>query len=148
MPNPPTRDPKPIEVAVAMVSDKPHPLISRSRWDAWRELLAAGGNAFAVAGTVDGRGTLVLAWDFISRPMGRAEVANLVAWLLMLSEVSAAELRPILAAQGVDLADVLGPEDSPSKDEPPTCGELGCIAPDGHSGDHTDGIGHWPRVPG
>ncbi len=105
MPNPPT--PNPTE------SQHQHPLIGRQRWEAWRELLQGHGNAFAVAGTGDGRGTLVLAWDFMSRPMGRAEVANLIAWLLMLSEVSAAELRPILAAQGINLADVLGPEVSP-----------------------------------
>ncbi len=115
MPNPPTNTP-----TTQRGGDPINPLISRQRWEAWRELLQGHGNAFAVAGTGDGRGTLVLAWDFISRPMGRAEVANLVAWLVMVSEVTGAELEAVTKAQGFPLRLALELE-TPAA----VCGECG-----------------------
>lgn len=95
MPNPPTPD--------STASEHLHPLIAAQRWEAWRRLMNNHGNAFAVggAGYSDNRGVVVLGWDFLSRPLGRAEVSNLVAWLVMVSGVTAADLEPIFQAQGL-----------------------------------------------
>jgi hypothetical protein len=98
MPNPPTDTPT--------QSEHHHPLIGRLRWEAWRELMNGNGNAFAVGGAGDGD-VVVLAWDFLSRPLGRKEVANLVAWLVMVSGVTAAELEAVWQAQGFALRTLL-----------------------------------------
>lgn len=103
MPNPPTDTPT--------ESSHPHPLIGRQRWEAWRELMKSNGNAYGVGGSASGKAVSVLAWDFLSRPLGREEVANLVAWLVMVSGITAAELEAVTKAQGFPLSSVLLPLD-------------------------------------
>jgi hypothetical protein len=102
-------------------ADRPgvRPLIGRGRWEAWAELMNAHGNAFAVGATSPGA-VVVLAWDFVSRQLNRAEVANLVAWLLMVSGITGAELNAVCQAQGISLWTALELE-APAA----VCGECG-----------------------
>jgi hypothetical protein len=81
---------------------------SRARWDAWRELLNTHGNAFLIGAAGGDRGTVVMGCDLLARPLLRAEVANLIAWLLMVSGVTAPELEAVCQAQGFPLRSVLG----------------------------------------
>ncbi len=94
-------------------ASRPTRAISAERWAAWREFLNSHGNAFLVGAAGGGRGVVIINVDFLARPLMRAEVANLIAWLVMVSDMTAGELEDVFQGQGFSLRTLLATEPAP-----------------------------------